>query len=141
VTLRLLQSTEPIPSRRTLTVPALDFSGSGTLNQSDFLSQLKKAIYPGTGQHRAGALCEEAVRLLAANPDRLLTFDQLRMRSSRSSSASLAICFRRAASSESAESYDDEDDEDDRERRRRERSRRGLRERSWPPPWRGMRHR
>uniref|UniRef100_A0A7S3TR92 Uncharacterized protein n=1 Tax=Emiliania huxleyi TaxID=2903 RepID=A0A7S3TR92_EMIHU len=26
VTLRLLQSTEPIPSRRTLTVPALDFS-------------------------------------------------------------------------------------------------------------------
>jgi len=78
VTLRLLQSTEPIPSRRTLTVPALDFSGSGTLNRSDFLSQLKKAIYPGTGQHRAGALCEEAVRLLAANPDRLLAFDQLR---------------------------------------------------------------
>ena len=78
VTLRLLQSTEPIPSRRTLTVPALDFSGSGTLNQSGFVSQLKKAIYPGTGQHRAGALCEEAVRLLAANPDRLLAFDQLR---------------------------------------------------------------
>jgi len=78
VTLRLLQSTEPIPSRRTLTVPALDFSGSGTLNQSAFVSQLKTAIYPGTGQHRAGALCEEAVRLLAANPDRLLAFDQLR---------------------------------------------------------------
>jgi hypothetical protein len=35
-------------------------------------------VYPGQGQQREGRLTPEAMRLLAANPDRLLAFDQLR---------------------------------------------------------------
>jgi len=50
-------------------LPALDFSGAGTLSRDAFTSQLKEAIYPGEGQHhRQGALTREAMRLLATNP-------------------------------------------------------------------------
>lgn len=79
VPLRVVEATERTPRGPPgPPLPALDFSGAGTLSRDEFLSKLKKEIYPGSGHHRAGALSAEAMRLLAANPGRLLAFDRLR---------------------------------------------------------------
>lgn len=79
VPVRVVEATERTPRGPPAPpLPALDFSGAGALGRDQFISKLKEAIYPGTGHHREGALSPEAMRLLAANPSRLLAFDRLR---------------------------------------------------------------
>ena len=60
-------------------LPALDLSGAGVLNRDEFTSQLKAAIYGASrGQHPAGTLTPNAMKIIAENPGRLLSFDRLR---------------------------------------------------------------
>ena len=56
-------------------------SGAGVLNRvrDEYTSQLKAAIYGASrGQHRASTLTPNAMKIIAENPGRLLSFDRLR---------------------------------------------------------------
>ena len=49
------------------------------LNRDEYTSQLKAAIYGASrGQHPAGTLTPNAMKIIAENPGRLLSFDRLR---------------------------------------------------------------
>ena len=81
MTVHLMESSEQREQRAAPAppLPALDLSGAGVLNRDDFTSQLKAAIYGASrGQHPAGTLTPNAMKIIAENPGRLLSFDRLR---------------------------------------------------------------